>query len=252
MITEIQRFSVHDGSGIRSTVFFKGCPLSCAWCHNPECISFEQQELFYPEKCIGCGRCAEGCYSGARVICGREMSTDEVLEEIRRDKQYYGKDGGVTFSGGEPMVQREFIRELIDACKSEGIGCAMETSLIYFDEEIFKRLDLIMADLKIFDSELHKKYTGVGNEQIKENLKRLDKLGIPMMIRTPVIPEIEQGIRNISEFARTLENAVRYELLPYHPLGSSKRSAMGQSAPSFSVPTKEFMKEVNKYAFIRR
>ncbi len=208
--------------------------------------------LSYPEKCIGCGGCAEGCYSGARVICGREMTAEEILAEILEDKPYYGADGGVTFSGGEPMAQKEIIRELIPLCRAERIGCAMETSLIYFDEEIFKSLDFIMADLKIFDSEIHKKYTGVGNEKIKENFKKLDTLGIPIIVRTPIIPEIEQGISEISNFAHSMKNAERYELLPYHPLGNAKRQALGQSVPCFTVPTKEFMKEVNRYAFIRR
>ncbi len=251
LVADIQRASLHDGKGIRTTVFFKGCPLRCEWCHNPECISFEKQILFYPEKCIGCGGCAEGCYSGARVLCGREMSTDDIFAEILQDKPYYGSDGGVTFSGGEPMAQKQIISELILLCRAEGIGRAMETSLVYFDEQIFGSLDFIMADLKIFDSELHRKYTGVGNEQIKENFKRLDKLGVPIIVRTPIIPEINQGIKEISEFAASLENAVQYELLPYHPLGNTKRAALGENVPSFTVPTKIFMKEVNKYAFIR-
>ncbi len=251
-IADIQRASFHDGIGIRTTVFFKGCPLKCEWCHNPECISFDEQILHYPEKCIGCGMCDNGCYAGAKVICGKRMSDDEILAEIMQDMPYYGTDGGVTFSGGEPLAQREALLRLMKLCKSKGIGIAIETSLIYFDAEIFSLCDFIMADLKIFDSKAHKKYTGVENERIMENFKKLDALNIPIIVRTPVIPEIEQGIEQISEFAKNLKNAVKYELLPYHPLGNSKRRALGLADDGFTVPSKEQMNEVNKYAFIRR
>lgn len=251
MIADIQRSSIHDGSGIRTTVFFKGCPLSCRWCHNPECIGFEKETLFYPEKCIHCGMCADGCFAGARVVCGRKMTAAEVLSEIMLDVPYYGADGGVTFSGGEPLAQGEFLSECIDLCRKNGIGCAAETSLIYYDAEIFRKLDFVMADIKIWDSDLHKKYTGVGNERIIENFKRLNNLGIPIIARTPVIPQINQGIDKISEFLKTLENVKKYELLPYHPLGNAKRRALGQAADGFSVPTKEYMKELEKYAYVR-
>ena len=109
LITEVQRFSVHDGPGIRTTVFFKGCPLRCAWCHNPECISPSPEELFYPEKCIGCGKCREGCFAGARVPCGRRIGQAELMRLILADRPYYGQDGGVTFSGGEPLLQADFL-----------------------------------------------------------------------------------------------------------------------------------------------
>lgn len=251
MIADIQRASIHDGSGIRTTVFFKGCPLSCRWCHNPECIGFEKEILFYPEKCIHCGMCSKGCFSGARVVCGKEMSADDILSEITLDVPYYGADGGVTFSGGEPLAQNEFLSECIDKYKEKNINCAVETSLIYYDEEIFKKLDFVMADLKIWNSALHKKYTGVGNESITENFKRLNTIGIPIIARTPVIPEINQEIDKISEFLKTLDNVKKYELLPYHPLGNSKRKALGQKPDGFSVPTKEYMKELEKYAYIR-
>ena len=138
LIADIQRASFHDGSGIRTTVFFKGCPLSCVWCHNPECISFEKQMLLYPDKCIGCGLCDKGCFSGARLVCGREYTADDLLAEILQDKPYYGTDGGVTFSGGEPMAQKNYLSKIIDKCKKENISTAIETSLFYFDEEIIK------------------------------------------------------------------------------------------------------------------
>ena len=194
IVTDIQRASVHDGPGLRTTVFFKGCPLNCKWCHNPECISFEKQILQYPEKCIGCGMCDKGCFSGAKVLCGKEMTPKEILKEILLDKPYYASDGGVTFSGGEPFAQREVLEETIDLAKENGINCAVETSLVYFDERIFSKLDLVMADLKIWDDGLHKKYTGVSNKVIIENFKKLNSLGVPIIARTPIVPETEQGI----------------------------------------------------------
>ena len=251
IIADIQRASFHDGSGIRTTVFFKGCPLRCEWCHNPECISFEPEELFYKDKCIGCGMCAEGCYAGARVRCGSEMTAEEVVCAVSMDKPYYGADGGVTFSGGEPLAQRDFLYECIKLCREQGIGCAVETSLIYFDEDIFKSLDFVMADLKIWDSETHRRHTGVGNGRIIENFKRLNELNVPIIARTPVIPEIEQGIEHISEFLYSLENVIKYELLPYHAIGNAKREAIGKELPTFTVPSMEYMEELKKYVFIR-
>lgn len=251
LVADIQRASIHDGDGVRTTVFFKGCPLSCRWCHNPECISFEKEVLYYPEKCIHCGMCDKGCFSGARVVCGKSMTADEVLSEIMLDVPYYGKNGGVTFSGGEPFAQKEFLNECIDKCRENKINCAVETSLIYFDENVFGKLDFVMADLKIWNSDLHKKYTGTGNERIIKNFENLNKLNIPIIARTPVIPEINQEIDKISAFLKTLSNVRKYELLPYHPLGNSKRKALGQKADGFSVPSKEYMKELEKYAYIR-
>ena len=251
LIADIQRASLHDGDGIRTTVFFKGCPLHCEWCHNPECISFEPETLSYPEKCIGCGRCEEGCFTGARVTCGVKMTVDELFSAIAADREYYSYKGGVTFSGGEPMAQKEFLSDIIDACRNEKISCAIETSLIYFDEALFKKLDFVMADLKIWDSEIHCRYTGVGNEAIKENFISLNQLGIPIIARTPIIPEIEQGIGEISAFLKNLENVKKYELLPYHPLGKQKREALGISQEKFTVPHKDYLKELEQYAYIR-
>lgn len=227
IVADIQRSSLHDGAGIRTTVFLKGCPMHCRWCHNPECIAFEPQVLYYPEKCIGCGKCAEGCFSGARVVCGKEVTAEDVLKEVLLDKPYYADGGGVTFSGGEPLAQKDFLMEVLDLCRENGINCAVETSLFYYDEEVFRRLDFIMADLKIWDSKLHKEYTGVSNEGIKENFKKLDKLNIPVVARTPVIPGVEQGLDEIAAFLKTLKNVVKHELLPYHPLGIEKANALG-------------------------
>ena len=251
LIADIQRASVHDGPGLRTTVFFKGCPLRCAWCHNPECIGTEPEILLYPDKCIGCGRCDAGCYTGARVLCGSEMTVDALLREILLDRAYYGHAGGVTFSGGEPLLQAAFLSEMLDRCRESGIHTAAETSLSIFDPSILSRLDLVMADMKIWDSELHKKYVGIPSERIRENFRLLDDLGVPIVARTPVIPEIEQGIPEISDFLKGLKNVVKYELLPYHPLGEGKRVALGLSPAEFTVPTKEYMKELAQYVFVR-
>lgn len=255
LVTEIQRFSIHDGPGIRTTVFLKGCPLRCAWCHNPECISFEIQEMRYPDKCIGCGRCAEGCYSGARVSCGRLMSTDEVLAEVLRDSVYYGKDGGVTVSGGEPLAHREFTLELLRACRENGIGAAMESSMYRFDQEILSELDVLMTDIKVFDNSTHIKYTGIPNVEILENIRKADEMGIPMIVRTPVVVGINDSTENIrltADFLRTLKNVLKYELLPYHPLGAQKARALGIEYAEFDVPSKKHMEELSVYADLQR
>ncbi|MBR0144688.1 MAG: glycyl-radical enzyme activating protein [Clostridia bacterium] len=253
-IADIQRASIHDGPGIRTTVFFKGCPLRCAWCHNPECISFEKETLYYPEKCIGCGKCSEGCFSGARVVCGRDMTAEEILETVLLDRDYYAEEGGVTFSGGEPLAQREALGELIRLAKREGIGTAIETSLILFDEEILGEADLVMADLKIWDEERHRAYTGVSNREILSHFKLLDRLGTPVIARTPVIPGVNDDRENVEktrDFLRSLRNVIRYELLPYHPLGEDKRRALGLPPAGFPVPDRGKMEELRRYADLR-
>ena len=252
-VADIERCSTHDGPGLRTVVFLKGCPLRCAWCHNPECISFEKDELFYADKCIGCGHCSEGCVTGARVICGRDMTTDEVLAEVLADRDYYGAHGGVTVSGGEPLAHRDFTLELLQKCRTEGIGTAVETSLFRYDEELLSLCDYIMTDVKIFDSAEHERYTGIGNHAILENIRRADSLGIPIIVRTPIVTGVNDSadnIRRTAEFVRLLKNARKYELLPYHPLGLSKARALGREMTEFVSPTKEKMEELKKYADI--
>ena len=254
LVTDIQSCSMHDGPGIRTTVFFKGCPLKCIWCHNPECISYEREVLSYPEKCIGCGLCEKGCYSGAKVICGTEMTSEEIFAKILLDKPYYGENGGVTFSGGEALSYPEILKELISLCKKEGISTAIETSLFPYDEEILSSLDLVMADLKIWDDDSHKKYTGVSNERIKENFKKLDELGVPFVVRTPLIPGItdsRENIENIRNFVKNFKNIQKYELLPYNPLGNSKLLALGKEAVIFDEKETN-VKELTEYADISR
>ena len=146
---------------------------------------------------------------------------------------------------------RTFLSKMIDLCHENGINCAIETSLFIYDEEIFKKCDLVMADLKIWSDDLHQKYTGVSNEIIKQNFQKLNALGVNIVAKTPIIPEIDQEIEKISEFLKNLDNVQKYELLPYHPLGNSKREALGLKKQDFTIPSNELMKELRKYEFIR-
>ena len=270
IVTEIERFALNDGPGIRTTVFLKGCNMKCAWCHNPETINPSRDMLYYANKCIGCykciyacpckaqkrinnvhmyypnicvkcGRCAEICYAEAMVIGGKNMSVDEVMSEVVQDKAYY-KDsgGGVTLSGGEVLFQQDFADALTDACHAEGIPVAIETNLSFpWDkiEPFIRKQDLVMCDLKIADSEEHKKWTGIGNETIRENIRCLAKSGIPFLVRTPVIPGATDSNRNIQEIASFLaeinENSTMlyYELLNFNPLGDTKYKSMRRKNP---------------------
>lgn len=258
LVTDIQRFSLSDGDGIRTTVFLKGCNMRCTWCHNPETISRTPELMFYRTKCIGCGRCfevcpvgahklidgehiidrelckrcgrcAEACYAEALATCGKEMSVEEVMAEVRQDKAYYDNSkGGVTISGGEVLCNLEFATELARRCRAEGISCAIETNLSFpFEaiEPLIRELDHVMFDIKLFDGEEHKKHTGITNKTLLENAYKLDKLGILLTVRTPLIPGVtdtEENISAIAEYISGMKNLVRYELLNFNPLGESK------------------------------
>jgi pyruvate formate lyase activating enzyme len=244
MITDIQRCSLHDGPGIRTTIFMKGCNLRCTWCHNPETLSFEPEVLFHPERCIHCRKCDAGCFSGARVVCGREMTPECAAEEALQDFAYYGPEGGVTVSGGEPTCQGAFVAELMRLVKQAKAHTAMETNLCCAPEvleQILPNCDLVMADLKLFDDEKHRRFTGSGNGQIKRNLKSLDK---PLILRTPVVCGVNDDKREIgaiADFARELPTLLYYELLPYHPLGLSKGAGAQER---FQAPDRKKMKEL--------
>ena len=261
LIFDIERGSFVDGPGIRTTVFFKGCNLQCKWCHNPESQSKNKQILFYKNKCTGCGKCKSACpyaleqcdFCGkcalycpqdARKICGKEYTVEEVLSEILKDKAYYGESGGVTFSGGECMLQIDFLEEILKVCKENGIHTAVDTAgnvpWDYF-EKILPYTDLFLYDVKCFSDDLHKDGTGVSNRLILENLQKLSNKNAEIVVRIPVIPEFngnDYEMQKIADFLKDLR-IKKVELLPYHAMGEHKWSALGKTALPFSVPSNE-------------
>lgn len=269
IIFDIEHDSFVDGPGIRTTIFFKGCNLKCAWCHNPESQSSETQLLFYKDRCTGCGKCAEVCPHGlrectfcgkcelycpvsARKVCGRRSSTEEVIKEVEKDISFYEfSGGGVTFSGGECMLQIDFLQELLQKCKAKGIHTAVDTagnvSWKNF-EKILPFTDLFLYDLKCYSEELHKKGTEVSNQLILENLKHLSGQS-EIIIRIPIIPGFNTDIaelKRMADFLKTLELR-DVELLPYHRMGQNKYNALGRKCPVFSEPSSD---EMEKYKAI--
>lgn len=256
-IFEIKRFAVHDGSGIRTTVFFKGCNLRCAWCHNPEGLLFDTQEAFYKHKCIGCGECqkkdfkTEGCLGEARIVYGRDVCASELMEEILEDKDFYDTSGGgVTFSGGECMLQIDFLEEMLKKCKESGIHTAVDTAgHVPFEcfERIMPYTDLFLYDLKCMDADKHKQYIGVSNERILENLSRLLASGRSVWVRVPIVPTVNDGDDDIAAIRQFFERhgyPEKVELLTYHSMGKHKYDALGMEASIFPTISEERMNEL--------
>jgi len=262
-IYNIQRFSLHDGPGIRTTVFMKGCPLRCEWCHNPESQKVRPQISLFVERCLacgrcmavcdrhsfedgihridhgaceGCGRCVEQCPADAMELLGREASVEEIIEEVERDSAFYSTSGGgMTVSGGEPTMQTAFAAQILAAAKAKGIHTAIETCgyapwSAY--EQLLPYTDMFLYDVKQMDSELHKEYTGVDNSRILENLSNLcmNAVDAEIVVRTPVIPgynDQPENFRSLASFLLKLERLPRVEVLPYNPLAGSKYSRLG-------------------------
>ena len=250
-IFDIQHCSFVDGPGIRTTVFFKGCNLRCKWCHNPESQNFQKEILFYKNKCTGCGKCKNLtvenenfiCFNDAKEICGKEYPEDEVLKEVLKDKAFYETSGGgATFSGGECMLQIDFLTEILKKCKEKGIHTAVDTAgHIPWEnfEKIMPFTDLFLYDIKFMNNETHKEYTSVSNRLILENLVNLLKWGADVWVRIPVITGVndtEEEMKNIKAFFDINGYPSKIELLPYHAMGEHKNAALGKNVEKFDVP----------------
>lgn len=258
LLFNIMRFSIHDGPGLRTTIFFKGCPLHCGWCHNPEGLDRDTQLVHRPDRCIACaecreacpaeainihdgaitrlparcrlcGACVEACSTESLRLIGKRMTVTEVMDEILKDRSFYEESkGGITCSGGEPLSQSDFLEAVLSACKSEEIHTALDTSgAAPFElfERILPHLDLILYDLKLMDEERHEHETGVSNREILENLRRLSDGDQEIIVRIPVVPGFNDSNENIvvaGAFLASLPRLPEVHLLPYHQAGEEK------------------------------
>lgn len=285
IITSVQRMSVHDGPGIRSTIFMKGCNLRCRWCHNPETFSFAPELEWIKTKCIGCQACLDVCQTGALSLIngnisfhkggctacfdcipecypealhkiGRRVTPESLFGEIEQDFPFFEESGGgITISGGEPMLQKLFVISILKLFRTGGIHTALDTNLSVpwkHYEQLLPYTSLVMADLKAMDNELHEKWTGGDNSTIIRNIRNLDESGTPYFIRTPFIPgfnDSEKEFRSIAGLLSTLKNMKRFDLLPYHPLGNWKYVNLGVENPLEGV-TAPASRYLQRYASI--
>lgn len=283
LLLSLQKFSVHDGPGIRTTVFFKGCPLRCLWCHNPESQNFKMDLMHDAEKCTGCGickvrcpqqavkslsgksitdrdqciacgECVDYCLSSARAIAGRRFSIPEIVAEIEKDHIFYEQSGGgVTFSGGETMSHIAEVEELSRICKSRGIHVTIDTCG-HAPQDSFRRMlphaDLFLYDLKHMDSKIHHRYTGQDNRLILDNLRYLSASGASIFLRLPLIEGINADdfhIYSVLEFLHKL-NILQVNLLPYHNIGANKQLRLGRLTgnPSLAAPSPDRLESIQR------
>lgn len=284
LVFDIKKFAINDGPGIRTAVFLKGCPLHCIWCHNPESQKTSPEIFFMPDKCIGCGwcfsvcprkchvaadthvfdrtncircgKCTEKCYAGALELVGRSRSAEDVLAEVMKDEMFYRTSGGgLTVSGGEPMLQFDFTLELLRAAKEKGLHVCLDTCG-YADPEKYRAVmpyvDLFLYDVKSTDSALHRKVTGVLNELILSNLRMIDGAGKSIFLRCPLVPGIndrEDLLTGIADLANSLGHVEEITVEPYHPLGMSKFSHLGEK-PALDMPEFAGDEDVKKWISI--
>lgn len=281
VISDIKRFAVHDGDGIRTTVFLKGCPLKCVWCHNPEGIGFSPQLAYYPHKCIGCGECVAVCPNGAhsmeaghvfdrekcagcgacQAVClgsaltfyGKTVTASELLPQLLEDRAFYeNSGGGVTLSGGECLMQADFCAQLLEMLKANGIHTAVDTcgfvSRAALDK-VIPHTDIFLYDLKAFDEDVHIRCTGQSNRIILENLRYLDSLGKKCEIRIPFVPGYnDDQMEKLGAFLAPLQNITRVRVLAYHNYAGSKYEALGmENTLPEHLPTQEQLQIAEHY-----
>ena len=282
-IFDIKRFAIHDGPGVRTTVFLKGCSLHCLWCHNPEGINPRPEVLVHPERCISCGaclevcpngahqvtetgqriydrdscdlcgRCVEACYAEALVMAGKRASVEDVMAIVREDAAFYETSGGgVTLSGGEPLLQGDFTAAVLRQCKAEGFHTAIDTcghASWEVIEETLPHVDLALYDLKHMSPQQHKRYAGATNRLILDNLRRISDYGVPIEIRMLIVPTIndfQESVESAARLLSSLENITAVRLLAYHRLAGSKYRSLGQenSMPDVPSPSASQMRQI--------
>jgi pyruvate formate lyase activating enzyme len=281
-VFDIRKYSIHDGPGIRTAVFFKGCQLECRWCHNPEGRSYQPELIFRPARCILCddclevcpheavsrvgdailidrscckvnGECAKICNAEALQVVGRVMTVQQVVAELERDAVFYEQSsGGITFSGGEPLAQPGFLLELLIACRNRSWHTAVDTTGFApwkILDGIRQNVDLFLYDLKLMDDARHRKWTSVSNITILANLRKLSDIGHKIIVRIPIIPGInddEENLRQTGSFLSTLPNVPAVELLPYHNIAEGKYAGLGRNYELAEIhpPTQEHMQTI--------